>query len=264
MLLERKVALVHAAGGQVGRRVAEQLAREGAHVWLAGRDTTKLAPIADGLRRGGGNVEVIAIDALDAPSIERGTERVTSTAGRLDIELNAIAVGSAASAMIGPATEIAPDTFLESLTTVVLSQFLTARAAARYMLSVGQGSIILLTATPGRGVAPLMAGHSSAHAAIEGLVKSLAAEWGPSGVRVTGLMSGGMPETNRIGEVLATMAKFAGVSPEEMTQMTRQKTQLKRMPTLGQTAQVAAFLASDYAGSLTGTIVNASCGEVVG
>lgn len=263
MLLEKKVALVHAAGGQVGRRVAEQFAREGAYVWLAGRDATKLEPIAHALRRDGGNAEVVAIDALDAPSIERGTAQVTSAAGRLDIEFNAIAVGSA-SAIIAPATEITPDAFLASFRTVVLSQFLTARAAARHMLSVGQGSIILLTATPGRGVAPLMAGHSAEHAAIEGLVKSLAAEWGSFGVRVTGLMSGGMPETNRIGEVLATMAKFAGVAREDMAEMTLQKTQLKRMPTLNQTAQVAAFLASDYAGSLTGTIVNASCGEVVG
>jgi enoyl-[acyl-carrier-protein] reductase (NADH) len=81
---------------------------------------------------------------------------------------------------------------------------------------------------------------------------------------VTGIMSGGMPETTRIGDVLSTMARFAGVTPEEMSQLTLQKTQLKRMPTLDQTARVAAFLASDYAGSLTGTIVNASCGEVVG
>ncbi len=263
MLLEGKVALVHAAGGQIGRRTAERFAREGAQVWLAGRDTAKLEPFADALRRGGGNVNVVAIDALDASSIEDGTAEVVRAAGRLDIELNAIAVGSAG-AIIGPATEITPDTFLESFRTVVLSQFLTARAAARHMLSVGRGSILLLTATPGRGVAPLMAGHSAGHAAIEGLVKSLAAEWGPSGVRVTGLMSGGMPETNRIGEVLATMAKFAGVALEEMTEMTLQKTLLKRMPTLDQTASVAAFLASDYAGSLTGTIVNASCGEVVG
>jgi NAD(P)-dependent dehydrogenase (short-subunit alcohol dehydrogenase family) len=263
MLLEGKVALVHAAGGQIGRRTAERFAREGAQVWLAGRDTAKLEPLADALRRGGGNVNVVAIDALDASSIENGTEGVLRGAGRLDIEFNAIAVG-AAGTVIGPATEITPDTFLESFRTVVLSQFLTARAAARHMLSVGRGSILLLTATPGRGVAPLMAGHSAGHAAIEGLVKSLAAEWSPSGVRVTGLMSGGMPETNRIGEVLATMAKFAGVAPEEMTEMILQKTQLKRMPTLDQTASVAAFLASDYAGSLTGTIVNASCGEIVG
>jgi NAD(P)-dependent dehydrogenase (short-subunit alcohol dehydrogenase family) len=263
MLLEGKVALVHAAAGQVGRRVAEQFAREGANVWLAGRDTTKLHPLAEALRRSGGNAEVVAIDALDAPSIERGTARVMSEARRLDIEFNAIA-GGAADAFIGPATEISPDTFLESFRTVVLSQFLTARAAARHMSPVGQGSIVLLTATPGRGVAPLMAGHSAGHAAIEGLVKCLAAEWGPSGVRVTGLMSGGMPETARIGEVRAAMAKFAGVAPEAMAQMTLQKTQLKRLPTLRQTAHVAAFLASDYAGSLTGTVVNASCGEVVG
>lgn len=263
MLLEGKVALVHAAGGQVGHRVAERFAREGAHVWLAARDVMKLEPLSSALRREHAKVEVVAVDALDAQSIERGTEAVVRATGRLDIEFNAVAVGSPA-AIIAPATEVTPDAFLESFRTVVLSQFLTARAAARHMTSAGQGAIIFLTATPGRGVAPLMAGHSAGHAAVEGLVKSLAMEWGPAGVRVTGLMSGGMPETTRIGEVLATMAKFAGLTKEQMAQMTLQKTLLKRMPTLDQTARVAAFLASDCSASLTGTIVNASCGEVVG
>lgn len=263
MLLKGKVAIVHAAGGQIGRRVAGQFTREGAHVWLAVRDTRKIEPLADNLRTEGGKVDVVAIDALDGRSVDDGTAQVARAAGRLDIVFNAVAVGHA-SAIIGPATEITIETFLESFQTVVLSQFLTARAAARHMLPARQGSVVLLTATPGRGVAPLMAGHSAGHAAIEGLVKSLATEWGPAGVRVTGIMSGGMPETTRIGEVMSTMAKLAGVTPENMSQLTLQKTQLKRMPTLDQTAGVAAFLASDYAGSLTGTIVNASCGEVVG
>lgn len=263
MLLEGKVALIHAAGGQVGRRVAERFAREGARVWLAARDPAKLEGAAAALRRSGAKVEVVAIDALDAASVDAGTASVARAAGRLDVEFNAIAVG-AAGAVIGPATEMTPDTFLESFRTVVLSQFLTARAAARHMLQAGRGSIVLLTATPGRGVAPLMAGHSAGHSAIEGLVKSLAAEWGPSGVRVTGLMSGGMPETPRIRDVLGTMARLVGVPAEEMAKMTLQKTQLKRMPTLDDTAGVAAFLASDGSSSLTGTIVNASCGEVVG
>ena len=263
MLLQGKIALVHAAGGQVGSRVAEQLVRDGAHVWLAARDKTRLTPLAESLRRAGGTVEVIAIDALDSGSIEDGTRSVVRTAGRLDIEFNAIAAG-AASAVIGPATELPPETFLESLRTVVLSQFLTARAAARHMLAAARGAIVLLTATPGRGVAPLMAGHSAGHAAIEGLVRSLSAEWGPRGIRVTGLMSGGMPETNRIGEVWRTMATLIGATPAELGRMTLEKTHLKRLPTLDDTARVVAFLASDYGASLTGTVVNGSCGEVVG
>ena len=157
MLLEEKVALVHAAGGQIGRRVAEQFAREGAHVWLAGRDTAKIEPLVDTLRTGGAKVDVIAIDALSASSVDDGTARVARAAGRLDVVFNGIAVGPVSST-IGPATEISADTFLESFRTVVLSQFLTARAAARHMLAAKQGSIVLLTATPGRGVAPFMAG----------------------------------------------------------------------------------------------------------
>jgi 3-oxoacyl-[acyl-carrier protein] reductase len=159
MLLEGKVAIIHAAAGQIGRSTAERLAREGAQVWLAGRDRGRLETIADALRRGGMDAKTIEVDALDSASIDESTAQVVRSAGRLDIEFNAIAVGSA-TAILGPATEVTADRFLESFQTVVLSQFLTARAAARHMLAAGQGSIVLLTATPGRGVAPLMAGHS--------------------------------------------------------------------------------------------------------
>ncbi|MFN0299451.1 MAG: SDR family NAD(P)-dependent oxidoreductase [Burkholderiales bacterium] len=262
MLLENKVALVHGAAGEVGRKVAETFAAEGAMVWLTGRQSQRLAPIVAAIRNGGGSADPLTIDALDAASVDRCTEAVVQSSGRIDVVFNAIAVGQART-IIGPSTEVQPDVFLESFRTVVLSQFLTARSAARHMLRAGGGAIVLLTATPGRGVAPLMASHSAGHAAIEGLVKCLATEWGPGGIRVTGLMSGGMPETARIREVLSAMAGFANVPPEAMSDMARQKTQLKRMPTLEQTARAAAFLASDHAGSLSGTILNASCGEVV-
>jgi 3-oxoacyl-[acyl-carrier protein] reductase len=253
---------VHGAPGEVGRKVAETFATEGATVWLAGRQSTKLAAIVAAIKNAGGSAYSLTVDALDAESVDHCTDAVVRSSGCIDVVFNAIAVGPAG-AIIGPSTEVKPEVFLESFRTVVLSQFLTARSAARHMLRAGAGAIVLLTATPGRGVAPLMAGHSAGHAAIEGLVKSLATEWGPGGIRVTGLMSGGMPETTRIREVFSTMASFANVPPEVMSDMARQKTQLKRMPTLEQTARVAAFLASDYAGSLSGTILNASCGEIV-
>ena len=76
MLLEDKVALIHAAGGQIGRRTAEWFAREGAQVWLAGRDAQKLEPLAEGLRKSGRNARTITIDALDSASIEEGTAQV--------------------------------------------------------------------------------------------------------------------------------------------------------------------------------------------
>lgn len=263
MLLESKNVLVHAATGHVGSQVALRFAKEGARVWVAGRSAAKLGALQEVIVSAGGRAETIELDALDVGSIDRGTAAVVGAAGRLDAVFNAIAVGGP-SGVIAPAVDMAPDTFLESFRTVVLSQFLTARAAARHMLKAGRGSVVLLTATPARGVAPLMAGHSAGHSAIEGLVKGLAAEWGPGGVRVTGLMSGGMPETPRIREVLSTMAAFAGIEPAQMTTGAAQKTLLRRMPTLDQTARVAAFLASDHAGSITGTIVNASSGEVTG
>ena len=131
------------------------------------------------------------------------------------------------------------------------------------MLVRQSGVVILLSATPAKGVAPLLAGHSAGHAAIEGLTRSLATEWSPSGIRVVCVRSAGMPESPRIQEVFQAFARAVGATKEMFAQGAVERTLLKRMPTLSETAKTIAFLASDYASSLTGTIINASCGEIL-
>jgi NAD(P)-dependent dehydrogenase (short-subunit alcohol dehydrogenase family) len=100
-------------------------------------------------------------------------------------------------------------------------------------------------------------------AAQDTLVRYLAAELGPYGVRVCGIHTAGVEGT-------VTPEKVAAVSPEAAAQVDammeglRQMTMLKRRPTPRQIADTAAFLASDRAGALTSQMVNASCGLVAG
>jgi NAD(P)-dependent dehydrogenase (short-subunit alcohol dehydrogenase family) len=119
------------------------------------------------------------------------------------------------------------------------------------------------SATPAKGVAPFIAGASATKAAVEGLARCLATEWGPLGIRVVCVRSAGIPESPRIQEVFEGMARIAGVPKDALFQAAKEKTLLKRMPTLGETAAITAFLASDGASSLTGAIINASRGEVL-
>lgn len=261
MELEGKAALIFGAGGQVGSQVARVFAREGARLFLSGPHPESIEPLATELRRAGGSVDVQAADATDDAAVTAYVDRVAAEAGRIDIVFNAMGVRG--DEVVAPATEVSKDRFMTYLSQVVPSQFLTARAAARHMLHQRSGAIVLLGATPARGVAPFIAGAAAAHAAIEGLALSLATEWSPMGVRVVCFRSAGMADSRRIQGVLAAMARLAGAPLEAFVQGARDKPLLKRMSTLAEAAEVIAFLASERASVFTGTVVNGCCGEVV-
>jgi 3-oxoacyl-[acyl-carrier protein] reductase len=262
MLLKNKVAAIFAAGGAVGGQVAQELAREGATVFMSGRRLEPVKRTAQSLDSTDGQVFVEQIDALDQDEVNAYLDRVVTQAGRIDVVFNALGPASAGD-LVMPSTEIPVDRFLSYINSAVLSQFLTARSAARHMLTRRSGVVVFITATPARGVAPLLAGHAAGHAAIEGLVRCLATEWSPSGIRVVGVRSAGMPESPRIQEVFQAFSQAMGATKEMFAQATVERTLLKRMPLLSDTAKMICFLASDHANSVTGAIINASCGEVL-
>lgn len=262
MLLETKVAVIFAAGGAVGGRAAQEFVQEGATVFLSGRRLEPVKETARAIGSGDARVSVEQIDALDQDEVNAYLDRVVTEAGRIDVVFNAIGPASAGD-LVMPSTELPVDKFLSYVHTAVLSQFITARSAARHMLKRRSGVVVFITATPAKGVAPLLAGHSAGHAAIEGLVRCLATEWSPSGIRVVGVRSAGMPESPRIQEVFQALSQAMGATKEMFGQGTAERTLLKRMPTLSDTAKTICFLASDYANSVTGALINASCGEVL-
>jgi enoyl-[acyl-carrier-protein] reductase (NADH) len=95
-------------------------------------------------------------------------------------------------------------------------------------------------------------------------MRYLAAETGPAGVRVLGIYTAGVPETFSREKLAAVNTNVAGIDPDELVRQIAAMTMLRRAPALELVAETAAFLASDRAGALTGTIVNATCGLVAG
>ena len=85
---------------------------------------------------------------------------------------------------------------------------------------------------------------------------------GPAGIRVVCLRAHAIPETPLIEANFATAAEAAGVSPAQFREMLEQGTLLKRLPTLAEVADTAAFLASDRAGAMTATVANLSAGSI--
>jgi NAD(P)-dependent dehydrogenase (short-subunit alcohol dehydrogenase family) len=258
MLLANKKAVIYGGGGAVGGAVARAFAREGAKVFLAGRSLSKLEAVAKDIRAAGGVAEAAQVDALDEQAIEKHAGEVAKKAGSINVSFNAIGIEDIQGT---PLTEMSLPDFARPITIATRTQFLTAKAAAPHMIKQGSGIIMMITATPSRIGCPLVGGFGAACAALECLSRQLAAELGPHGVRVICLRSAGSPES--IPDTLDAFAAGKGVTRDEFIASLKEMTLLKRLPSLADVGNVAAFMASDYAGSMTGTVANMSCGQIV-
>jgi NAD(P)-dependent dehydrogenase (short-subunit alcohol dehydrogenase family) len=260
MLLEDKTAVIYGAGGAIGGAVSRAFAREGARLFLTGREVAKVDAVAEEILAAGGVGETAQVDALDEKAVEEHLNTVVERAGGVDISFNAIGPGSAPDRL--PLTELAGDAFARPIAFYTSSNFITATAAARHMSGQASGVIVTLTAVPGRMPANLIGGSAPAWAAVEAFSRSLALEVGPVGIRVVCLRAHAIPETPLIEENFASAGAAAGVSPAQFQATLEQGTLLKRLPTLAEVADTAAFMASDHAGAMTATVVNLSAGSI--
>lgn len=256
MLLDDRNAVIYGAGGGIGGGVARTFAREGARVFLTGRTLAPLEELAADIRAGGGSAEVAELDATDERAVDEHAAAVVAEAGSIDVSFNLIGRGDVQGI---PLVDMTAADFGHAVTTGLMSTFLTARAAARQMVKQGSGVILAVTSGTARAAVPMMGNTGPADAAVESFLRCLAAEVGPQGVRVLGIHSAGVVETLDREKILAVNAD---ADPDMLVQMLARATMLKRAPRLAQVAETAAFLASDRAGAITATMVNASCGLV--
>jgi NAD(P)-dependent dehydrogenase (short-subunit alcohol dehydrogenase family) len=261
MMLENKVAVIYGAGGDIGGAVARAFAREGAKLFLSGRHLRKVEAVAADIIGRGGVAEAAEVDALDERAVDRYVGAVVEKTGAIDVSFSAIALPTAVPK--SPLVELSAEHFALPITTYTQANFLTARSAARRMVTRRSGVILTITGTPGRMGFPNVGGASPAYAAVVALTRTLSAELAPQGVRVVCLMPNAIPETAMIRESFGRYAKAAGVSPEEYQARLENMTHRRRLTSLEEFANVAAFLASDRASAMTGTVVNLSGGGVV-
>jgi 3-oxoacyl-[acyl-carrier protein] reductase len=261
-MLQDKRAVVFGGGGSIGAAVAQELATEGAEVFLAGRSPTSVEVVAKQIRAAGGQAHTDVVDALDAAAVDDYLDAVVQQAGSIDIEFNATGPRISEYGHGKPALELTVEEFMTPVATVLRSQFITARAAARQMLEQGSGVIIFLTAIPGRAPLPGTSGIAAAYGAVETVMRTMAIELGPAGVRVLCLRTTANPDTRTIQDSTEARAKTMNITPEEAMARLAEGTMLKVLPQAADTAKAVAFIASDRARMMTGTVLNSSAGAV--
>lgn len=261
MMLQDKVAVIYGAGGAIGGAVARAFASEGANLFLTGRDLAPVEVVAKDIVSAGGSADAAEVDALDERAVDEHLGSVMDKAGRIDISFNAVGIPDA-KILGAPLVELDVDRFSLPIAAYTRSYFLTARLAARRMLTKKSGVIMTVTALLSRTGTPLVGGYGPAMAAKEALTRSLSAELAPQGIRAVGLRPQAMPETDTIRAAFEPRATASGMTWDQWQEALASRTHSRRLMTLEEMANVAAFVASDKASGMMGTIVNLTMGTL--
>lgn len=253
MLLTNKMAVLFGAAGSLGSTIARAFAREGARLFLSGRHLDNVQQLADTINGSGGRAEAQEVDALDEKAVSRYIEGVVQAAGRIDIVFNAIALDPLQGI---PLTDMSLKDFSRPVQIATETQFITGVTVARVMQKQRSGVILSLTATPGGIGYPHVGGFGPACCVMESLSRNLASELGPYGIRVVNMRSGGSPDSR----VFAEATKNQPEVMKTVLQKLQDDTMLKKQPPMADIANLAVFLCSDLAASITGVTVDTTAG----
>lgn len=267
LLLENKNAVIYGGAGAIGAAAARVFAREGARVFIAGRTPEKLDAVAREITASGGNVETAQLDVFDQQAVEEHAEAIATAAGGIDVALNAVSIPHDQGTLLA---DLTLEEFMRPIDGFPRAQFITAKAVAPHMGLRRPGVVLTLSEPGAKLAAGGILGHAVSAAGKEAFSRVLAAELAPRNIRVIGIRPHAVVDApaagSYTGELFAQTAAAAGQSVQEMLDAggaMAQGTLLKRLPTLSEVAELAAFLASDRSGAMTGAIVNLSSGALV-
>ncbi|MES2006161.1 MAG: SDR family oxidoreductase [Bacteroidota bacterium] len=261
--LKNKVAVVFAASGEIAGAVARSFSQHGAKVYVTARNLDAVKALAEEIKANGGLAEAAKVDALNEAEIDGFLKKVVADNGKLDVVFNGIAVEYSEMGGRPPTTVASFRQFMAPMEKICGSQFLTSRVAAKYMIETqSEGTVLLLTAALSRSKLPNLAGITAASAAVEGLTRVMATEWGGNGIKVICICPGALMETKRISGWIESAAKQYGISLEQLIAQYKAFDILKTGPTLKQVGETAAFLASENGIAFNSHIVDLDCGKL--
>lgn len=175
-----KKALVVGVGAEkgLGASISKRFAREGFHVFVAGRTAQSLERVAEQIRSAGGTATAVVADATQEAEVQALFDQVCAAEGKLDV-----AVYNAGNNTPGAVTEMDASYFEHAWRVCCFGGFLFGRESARRMLP--QGGTLLFTGASAslRGRAGFAA-FNSAKAALRNLAQAMAKELGPKGLHV--------------------------------------------------------------------------------
>jgi len=249
MRLEDKVAIVSGGGTGIGAATARLFAREGARVVVTGRRPGPIESVAEEI----GGIAV-AGDAADPANARANVEAAERSFGGLDVIVANAGVGFG-----GGAAEADDESWERTLAVNLSGPFRLARAGIPALLRRGGGSIVLVSSISALVSSSESAAYVSSKAALLGLARSLAVDYGPSGIRANALCPGWV-ETPMADDDMDDLASSRGISREEAYLMATARVPLRRPAHPEEVAACCLFLASDESSIVTGSALVADGG----
>ena len=241
------VVLITGALTGIAHATALAFARKGAKLVASGRHDDAGAALAAELRAAGTEAEFVRADVRHEEDVRALVDAAVKRFGRLDVAFNA----AGTEGKPGPATEQTAESYAATFDTNVLGTILSMKHELRVMQAQGCGSIINISSTFGHEGGAGASIYAASKHAVEGLTKSVALEFGASGIRVNAVAPGPIqtPMLDRFTGGEDVKAYLATLNAQ------------KRIGQPDEIARAVLYLASDDASFVTGHILNVDGGK---
>jgi 3-oxoacyl-[acyl-carrier protein] reductase len=243
-----RAAVVAAASRGMGRAIAEALAAEGCKLAICSRNEQAIAAAAGAIRNKYG-VEVFhgSVDVSDTEALQAFVADARAAVGPFSI-----AVANAGGPPGGRFEDFGADDWIAAFRLNFLSSWALIRSVLADMRAQRWGRVVTLTSTSVRQPIEGLILSNGIRAAVVGMLKTLAAEYGPEHILFNNA-GPGLIATDRLLSIAQRRADLAGISREEMIQRLASQTALRRVGKPEEFAAVVAFLCSEQASYVTGT-----------
>lgn len=255
--LKDQVAIVTGGGAGIGRAICVALAAHGAKVLVADMSLKGAEETAATICAAGGHATAMQVNVTSAADAQAMVDKAVQVFGRVDLLYNNAGICTVSE------IETMPEDWWDKIFAVnCKGVFLCSKAVIPQMKKQGGGRIINTASQAGKGAIPKQVHYCATKSAVIGYTRALAMELKDTGIRVNCFCPGSVMSEMTMREAQAVY-ELDGIEPEESLKDWQSAIPLGRWVTPEDVADIAVFLASDYAEYMTGQAVNISGGQTM-